>query len=131
MTRGSLRAALSKPLWMTVLGAVALSAATLSADEEPILGPPPAPASALPAPDGPVLSVPAGLPPLPGLPQSDNAQLGAPAPGGPSMRMISTPPLTIAPVPTTPFPTAPTNSSAPPLIPMLPVPQVPGSPPSA
>jgi hypothetical protein len=129
MTRGTLRAALSKPLRMTVLGAVALSAATLSADEEPILGPPPAPASALPAPAGPVLSLPAALPPQPGLPQIDSAQPGAPAPGDPSMRMISTPPLPMTPVPTAPFPTAPTNSSAPPLIPLLPVPQAPGSPP--
>ena len=126
MTRGTLRAALSKPHWMTVLAAVALSAATLSADEEPILGPPPAPASALPAPAGPVLSVPAALPPQPGLPQIDSPQLGAPTPGGPSIR-ISTPPSPMAPVPTAPFPAAPTSSSAPPVIPLLPVPQTPGA----
>jgi hypothetical protein len=122
MTRGTLRAALCKPLRMTVLGAVALTAGTLSADEEPILGPPPAPATALPAPAGPVLSVPAALPPQPGIPQADGSPLG-----GPSMRMISTPPLPTAPLPSTPLPAAPTNSSAQPPIPMLPVPQAPGA----
>ncbi len=71
MKPGSFLVAPSWPLRAALVFALALSATTLLADDEPILGPPPAPAPAQSA--NPVQTAPQAPPPQPDGPQLDGA----------------------------------------------------------